>query len=61
MPRYKPQETHSLLLPVILSEQIQPGSFAFMPKSACFMALVLSAHGLTEHIGSGFVQTSPSL
>jgi transposase len=29
MARYKPQESHSLLLPVVLSEQIVPGSFAF--------------------------------
>ena len=29
MARYKPQERHSLLLPVVLSEQIVPGSFAF--------------------------------
>ncbi|MBK9574299.1 MAG: IS1182 family transposase [Rhodoferax sp.] len=29
MARYKPQDRHSLLLPVILSEQIVPGSFAF--------------------------------
>ena len=29
MARYKPQETHSLLLPVVLSEQIEPGSFTF--------------------------------
>lgn len=29
MARYKPQENHSLLLPVVLSEQIVPGSFAF--------------------------------
>jgi transposase len=29
MPRYKPIERHSLLLPVELSEQIVPGSFAF--------------------------------
>lgn len=29
MPRYKPQERHSLLLPVVLSEQIVPGTFAF--------------------------------
>ena len=29
MPRYKPQERHSLLLPVVLAEQIVPGSFAF--------------------------------
>lgn len=29
MPRYKPCERHSLLLPVVLSEQIVPGSFAF--------------------------------
>jgi transposase len=29
MPRYKPQERNGLLLPVVLSEQILPGSFAF--------------------------------
>jgi len=29
MPRYKPQAHNSLLLPVVLSEQIVPGSFAF--------------------------------
>ena len=29
MPRYKHQERHGLLLPVVLSEQIVPGSFAF--------------------------------
>jgi transposase len=29
MPRYKPQDRNSLLLPVVLSEQIIPGSFAF--------------------------------
>ena len=29
MARYKPQECNSLLLPVVLSEQIIPGSFAF--------------------------------
>lgn len=29
MARYKLQERHSLLLPVVLSEQIEPGSFAF--------------------------------
>ena len=29
MPRYKPQERNGLLLPVVLSEQIAPGSFAF--------------------------------
>lgn len=29
MPRYEPQERHSLLLPVVLSEQIVPGSFVF--------------------------------
>ena len=27
--RYKPQDRNSLLLPVVLSEQIVPGSFAF--------------------------------
>lgn len=29
MPRYKPQDHNSLLLPVVLSEQIIPGTFAF--------------------------------
>jgi len=29
MARYKPQDHNSLLLPVVLSEQIIPGSFAF--------------------------------
>ena len=29
MARYKPQDLNSLLLPVVLSEQILPGSFAF--------------------------------
>ena len=29
MARYKPQERNGLLLPVVLSEQIVPGSFAF--------------------------------
>lgn len=29
MARYKPQDRNSLLLPVVLSEQIAPGSFAF--------------------------------
>lgn len=29
MARYKPQERNSLLIPVVLSEQIEPGSFAF--------------------------------
>lgn len=29
MARYKPQDRNSLLLPVVLSEQIIPGSFAF--------------------------------
>jgi transposase len=29
MPRYKPSDCHSLMLPVVLSEQIVPGSYAF--------------------------------
>ena len=29
MARYKPQDRNSLLLPVVLCEQIAPGSFAF--------------------------------
>jgi len=31
MPRYKPRDRHSLMLPVELSEQIVPGSLAFAP------------------------------
>ena len=29
MPRYKPIERNALLLPVVLAEQIQPGTFEF--------------------------------
>jgi hypothetical protein len=29
MARYKPQDLNSLVLPVVLSEQIVPGTFAF--------------------------------
>jgi transposase len=29
VPRYKPSDHHALMLPVVLSEQIVPGSFAF--------------------------------
>ncbi|MBB4844290.1 hypothetical protein HNP55_002826 [Paucibacter oligotrophus] len=29
MPRYKPSDCHALMLPVVLSGQIVPGSFAF--------------------------------
>jgi hypothetical protein len=29
MPRYKPVHSDPMLLPVVLSEQIQPGSFEF--------------------------------
>lgn len=29
MARYKPQDRNSLLLPVVLSEQVIPGSFGF--------------------------------
>ena len=43
MPRYKPQERHSLLLPVVLSEQIVPGSFAFAPQYLVDHELDLSA------------------
>lgn len=32
MARYKPQDRNSLLLPVVLSEQIVPGGFAFALK-----------------------------
>jgi hypothetical protein len=34
MARYKPQDRNSLLLPVVLSEQIVPGSFAFGKRPA---------------------------
>ena len=43
MPRYKPQERHSLLLPVMLSEQIVPGSFAFALQYLVDHELNLSA------------------
>ncbi len=43
MPRYKPQERHSLLLPAVLSEQIVPGSFAFALQYLVDHELDLSA------------------
>jgi transposase/IS5 family transposase len=43
MPRYKHQERHSLLLPVVLSEQIVPGSFAFALQYLVDHELDLSA------------------
>ena len=43
MARYKPQERHSLLLPVVLSEQLVPGSFAFALKYLVDHELDLSA------------------
>lgn len=41
MARYKPQECNSLLLPVVLSEQIIPGSFAFALNSLVDHELVM--------------------
>jgi len=43
MPRYKPQDCHSLLLPVVLSEEIIPGSFAFALNHLVDSELDLSA------------------
>ena len=43
MARYKPQDRNSLLLPVVLSEQILPGSFAFALNYLVDHELVLSA------------------
>lgn len=43
MPRYKPQDCNSLLLPVVLSEQINPGSFAFALNFLVESELDLSA------------------
>lgn len=43
MARYKPQNRNSLLLPVVLSEQIVPGIFAFAPNYLVDHELDLSA------------------
>jgi len=43
MTRYKPQESNSLLLSVVLSEQIVPGSFAFALNYLVDQELELSA------------------
>jgi hypothetical protein len=43
MPRYKPQDFNSLLLTVVLSEQIIPGSFAFALNNLVDSELDLSA------------------
>lgn len=43
MPRYKPQDCNSLLLRVVLSEQIIPGSFAFALNYLVDSELDLSA------------------
>ena len=43
MARYKPQERNGLLLPVVLSEQIVPGSFAFALDYLVDQELGLSA------------------
>ena len=43
MARYKPQDHNSLLLPVVLSEQIVPGSFAFALNYLIDYELDLSA------------------
>ncbi|MCZ8073130.1 MAG: transposase, partial [Paucibacter sp.] len=43
MPRYKPSDCHALMLPVVLSEQIVPGSFAFALSYLVDQELDLSA------------------
>ena len=43
MPRYKPQDCNSLLLSVVLSKQIIPGSFAFALNYLVDSELDLSA------------------
>jgi len=43
MARYKPQERHGLLLPVVLYEQIAPGRLAFALDYLVHHALDLSA------------------
>ena len=43
MPRYKPSDCHALMLPVVLSEQIVPGSFAFALSNLVDQELDLSA------------------
>ena len=43
MPRYKPQEHHSLPLPLELSEQIVPCSFAFALDYLVCFKIILSA------------------
>jgi len=43
MPRYKPSDCHTLMPPVVLSEQIVPGSFAFTLSSLVDHELDLSA------------------
>jgi hypothetical protein len=45
MARYKPQDHNSLLLPVVLSEQIAAGSFAFAPDYLVDHKLDLSVFG----------------
>lgn len=55
MARYKPQERHSLLVPVVLSEQIIPGSFAFALEYLVETELDLSqldAHFHNDEVGA---------
>jgi hypothetical protein len=47
MPRYKPQESHSLLLPVVLSEQIALVSFVGIIKP-------VDCRHLQAILGNGF-------
>jgi hypothetical protein len=53
MARYKPQERNSLLLPVVLSEQIIPGSFAFALNYLVDHELDLSALDASSTTMSG--------
>ena len=43
MPRYKPVERNGLFIPVMLDEQIQPGSFEFALRHLVDEELDLSA------------------
>jgi hypothetical protein len=74
MARYKPQDHNSLLLPVVLSVQIVPGSFAFAlnylvdheldlaPLDAQFKpARAMSSSSPSAGTASPATPTSPSL
>jgi hypothetical protein len=50
MARYKPQDFNSLLLPVVLSEQITPGTFAFALNYLVDHELDLSVSAQQTHL-----------